>query len=190
MSGQQGGERVRLFVALELPGAVRDEVVAWCRRALRDSEGLRPLASAALHVTLCFLGWRWESELDAIAGACELLAGTRAMRLKLGEPVWLPPRRPRVLAVELLDASGGLREVQSQLSATLCAGGWYTPEIRPFLAHVTVARARREARLRAVDLSPPEGLEFDGSEVVLYRSRLGAGGARYEPLHRVVLGVP
>jgi 2'-5' RNA ligase len=83
-----------------------------------------------------------------------------------------------------------LRDAQAELSAALSAGGWYKPEARPFLAHVTVARARRDARLRAVDLSPPKGLEFDGSEIVVYRSRLEAGGARYEPLHRVVLGVP
>jgi ketosteroid isomerase-like protein len=79
--------------------------------------------------------------------------------------------------------------VQSALSDALHAGGWYIPETRPFLAHVTVARVARDARRApAVELSPVPPLAFAGERVTLFRSRLGAGGARYEPLGSVVLG--
>ena len=93
--------------------------------------------------------------------------------------MWLPPRRPRVLAVELGDADGRLGDVQVALSDALHAGGWYTPEARPFLAHVTVARvpgsyADPPARA-SVPQSEPGG--FTGSCVTLFRSHLGSAGA-------------
>jgi 2'-5' RNA ligase len=51
--------RTRLFVALDLPDAVREGLVAWGERELRDP-ALRPVRPEALHVTLAFLGWSSE----------------------------------------------------------------------------------------------------------------------------------
>lgn len=180
-----GDERVRLFVALELPGAVRDALVAW-RPAARS---LRLIDPAALHVTLCFLGWRFEREVQPILDVCAGVSGCSAASLSLDTALWLPSRRPRVLAVRLVDDGGRLADAQAELSRALSAGGWYTPEARPFLAHVTVARVAGEARRApAVELAAPPELSFAGDRVTLYRSRLGAGGARYEALKSVVLG--
>jgi ketosteroid isomerase-like protein len=78
--------------------------------------------------------------------------------------------------------------VQSELSRTLSEGGWYTPEARPFLAHVTVARVARGARAPAIELPSAPAVSFEAARVTLYRSRLSAGGARYEALGTVVLG--
>jgi 2'-5' RNA ligase len=176
-------ERARLFVALELPAEVRSALLAW-RPGL---PGLRLLPEASLHVTLCFLGWVPVGAVGAVACACEPASALPAPALGLGEPVWLPRRRPRVLAVSVLDESGALRAVQSWLSGALAAGGWYEPERRPWLAHVTIARASADARLGHVQLDPPEAIQFAGDAIVLYRSRLSRGGAAYEPLSRVSL---
>jgi RNA 2',3'-cyclic 3'-phosphodiesterase len=149
--------------------------------------GLRAVAPEALHVTLCFLGWRWVSEIDAIGAACSAAGCFDPPALALGAARWLPARRPRVLAVAIEDHSAQLARIQAELSRALQEGGWYVPEARPFLAHVTICRVARGARVRAVELPPPRALAFDGSTVTLYRSRLGAGGARYEALRRVAL---
>ena len=92
-----------------------------------------------------------------------------------------------MLAVELGDADERLADVQSTLSEALQAGGWYTPEARPFLAHVTVARVRNRARVRPRELSPPASERFVGSRVTVFRSRISSAGARYEPLGTVQL---
>jgi 2'-5' RNA ligase len=142
-----------------------------------------------LHVTLCFLGWRLEREIDPILDACATVAGCVPASLTVDGALWLPARRPRVLAVRLSDADERLAEVQSSLSRVLHAGGWYTPETRPFLAHVTVARVARDARRApAVELKAPPSMSFEGTRVTLYRSRLSAQGARYEPLGSAELG--
>lgn len=196
------GERaqVRLFVALELPAAVVAALVAWRAPLLAGDDGLRPVPAASLHVTLAFLGWR---DADEVAPLSAAVAGCAAPvgGLALGAPLWLPSRAPRVLAVALEDRAGELARLHGRVVAALAAGGWHAPEERPFLPHVTVARVRgsgrRDRRAAAGSRGrrgagrggPPAAPAwpvgpFAGTAVVLYRSHLGGGGARYEPLVR------
>jgi 2'-5' RNA ligase len=186
---REAGERGRLFVALELEEDVRGALAAWGTEAVSSLPGIRPVAEAALHVTLCFLGTQPMGELDAIAAACAVGSGERIAGLRLGAAMWLPRRRPRVLAVELEDGTGALGRVQSALAQALAAGGWYRPETRPYLPHVTVARVAKDARLGpgARLASPPVLTLADTDTVTLYRSHLSRAGARYEVVR--VVGV-
>jgi RNA 2',3'-cyclic 3'-phosphodiesterase len=184
-----GAPLARLFVALELPDEAREALVWWRSSVARDVPGLRLLRPEDLHATLCFLGSRPEDEIDAIAGACGVVAGEPVADSGFGSALWLPARRPRVLAVALSDPEGVIARVQSVLSDALVAGGWYAPESRPFLAHVTVARVGRDSRVRPVSVPPPpDDLMVRCSRVTLYRSQLGAGGARYSAIASVELG--
>ena len=179
-------ERVRLFVALELPGEVREELVRWRRPFVRE-RSLREVAEDALHVTLCFLGWQPATEIDSIARRCQLLDAAPAAPLRLDEGLWLPRRRPRVLAVRLRDDKRLLASLQRTLADSLQAGGWYVPERRSFLAHVTVARVGKERVRSPVQLHPPPARSLIADTVTLVRSHLRRTGARYEPLHRLRL---
>jgi RNA 2',3'-cyclic 3'-phosphodiesterase len=182
-------ERARLFVALELPAVVRTELAEWRSERVAGVSGLRLTASEALHLTLCFLGPRPVGEIDAVAEGCASVAAGRPRPvLELGEPVWLPRRRPRVLAIGLGDGPGELAALQSALAAALAQGGWYVPERRPFRPHVTVARAAGNARPQPLPLAAPHPITFVGSELVLMRSRTRPGGAEYERLSAVSLG--
>jgi RNA 2',3'-cyclic 3'-phosphodiesterase len=183
------GERARLFVALELPAPARRALVGWREDLIASSGlGVRTVPAESLHVTLCFLGWCAVDEMTAIANACGVVTGWPATSLSVGPAKWLPPRRPRVLAVELSDLDGRLARVQAALSDVLSAGGWYVPEQRPFYAHVTVGRVPKGARMRRAELPATDRASFSGDVVTLYRSRLGRGGAVYEPLASVHLG--
>jgi 2'-5' RNA ligase len=183
--------RQRLFVALELPEPVRVALIDWQRSVLADRPALRAVGAAGLHATLCFLGSRPGTDLQPIIAACAEV-GERDLppRLELGEVLWLPVRRPRVLAVALRDADHGLADVQATLSQALVEACGYEPEARAFRPHVTLARVRGRERVIAEPLPPPPALSFDADTVTLYRSHLRAGGARYEPLLSVELGRP
>jgi 2'-5' RNA ligase len=185
-------EKIRLFVALELPPAVREALVEWRLEAVRGLDGLRLIRPEDLHVTLCFLGWQPGDQLAAISAAtatASAAAAERPLDLTVGPPVWLPPRRPRVLAVDLADAEGWLASLQAALSEGLAAGGWYRPEQRPFRAHVTVARVARGARIRAGELPAAPELRFGPGQLTLFRSQLSRAGAHYEAVARVAVGV-
>jgi RNA 2',3'-cyclic 3'-phosphodiesterase len=151
---------------------------------------LRAVPDESLHVTLCFLGWGREDDVEPVAAACGVLAAEPAPRLAVADGLWLPRRRPRVVAVRLEDSDQQLEHVQRALSEALAAGGWYEPERRPYLAHVTVARVGAGIGPRPPELPEPPRVEFEAPHVVLYRSRLSRSGARYEALARVDLAAP
>ena len=185
--------RARLFVALDLPDQLREEIVAWGRGALTDP-ALRPVAPASLHVTLAFLGYRPEKEIDRIAELVRDRVGP-APWVELLDPEQRPPRgRARLYALPAL--SPGVEALQAGVAQGLAEAGFYKIEKRPFWPHVTVARVRPEgrgSRRPAVVSKPPGKLPAGLSEarvcrrMTLYRSELQPTGARYVPLAQVQL---
>lgn len=175
----------RLFVALELPAAVRADLAAFGHAAADGDDALRAVRDEALHATLAFLGHRDPAEIPLAASAARQTP-TTAPPLALGEPLWLAPRRPHVLTVALDDLDGALAELRAQVVARLAAALDWTPERRAFRPHVTVARVRHGARVRR-ELPDPPRATFAAEAVTLFRSHLGRGPARYEVLERVQL---
>jgi RNA 2',3'-cyclic 3'-phosphodiesterase len=185
--------RARLFVALDLPDEVRAGLVAWGREALADPS-LRPVAPESLHVTLAFLGYRPEKEIERIAEVVEESVGP-APWVELRDPEQRPPRgRARLYALPVI--SPGTEALQAGLERRLVEEGFYKPEKRPFWPHVTVARVRPEARgsrRPAVVSGPPGPVPERLAEpriairMTLYRSVLQPSGARYVPLAQVKL---
>lgn len=188
--------RARLFVALDLPEPAREGLVAWQREALTDP-ALRPVRAEALHVTLCFLDYQAEREIERIAEAMRSVAPRTVIARFKQEPVAVPPNRPRLFAVGA--ESEGAVALQAELSDRLQAERFYRPERRPFWPHVTVARikaskrsaserrGRRRGSPMRVETPPgtlPAGLlePFGAVRVTLYRSLLRPTGAEYVSL--------
>jgi 2'-5' RNA ligase len=182
------GRGWRLFVALELPHDVRTMLSGWRDDVLSAGLGeLRPVGPDELHVTLCFLGLCQTDSVAAISRACSVIGGTGGALLRVGEALWLPRRRPGVLAVAVEDMDGKLAEAQAALAQALIQIGAYREEARVFLPHVTVARVGRRGRVTSRETEQPPPVGFEGERVTLYRSVLGRDRARYEPLHTVDL---
>ena len=188
------GATARLFVAVDPPAEVCEELAAWARVAagtldVRSSRGRRRpprlLDPGSLHLTLCFLGARPAAEIDTIAAAIASCEGSGG-ELRVGAPVWLPPRRPRALAVEVQDETGELAALQTEVTRAIAAASDWEPERRRFRGHVTVARLGAGVRWPSGDFEPAlpatPPLRFRPSAVVLYRSWLSRAGASYEPL--------
>ena len=135
--------RARLFVALDLPEAVRAGIVAWGTGALADP-ALRPVGPESLHVTLAFLGYLPEKEIQRVGG-------DRRGERGPGAPVELGIRcRVRSAVVRASSrfrpTRPGTIALQAASEERLVAARLYKPEKRPFWPHVTVARVRREER--------------------------------------------
>ena len=96
----------------------------------------------------------------------------------------MPPRNPRLFALDLDDEDGRATALQAAMSDALEAGGWYRPEKRPVLAahHARARQAGRAPGGAPPDGPPPPGEPFDAPVVTLYRSTLRPQGALYEPL--------
>ena len=185
------GPRARMFVALDLPERARTNLARW-RDALVEGRGdLRPVRPEALHVTLAFLGWQDEAAAERIAG--EAFGGVAALErpvLRAAEVRALPPRRPRLFALDLEDDGGRASRVQTAVSSGLEAARFYRPEKRPFWPHVTLARVKRGARADPLPEATPPGEPFEAAELTLYRSTLRPQGALYERLACARVGEP
>jgi RNA 2',3'-cyclic 3'-phosphodiesterase len=196
--------RARLFVALDLPDAIRAGLAAWQRKELGDP-ALRPVSEQALHITLCFLSYHPEKAIDRIAG---IVTGVdpRPVELRFErEPAAVPRGRPRLFA---LDApSEAAVSLQAELEQDLVAARFYKPEKRPFWSHVTVARVRserlppkrgeRRGRGRPKRVAAPPGplparltKPFGAVRLALYRSNLKPSGAEYVSLAALNLPPP
>jgi 2'-5' RNA ligase len=183
------GPRARMFVALDLPSEARAALAAWRDELVDGRRDLRPVRPEALHVTLVFLGWQDEQAADRIAaaafGAC---SGLPAPRLRAADVRPLPPRDPRLFALDLTDEDDRATALQAAVSDALEAGRWYRPEKRPFWPHITLARVKRgERRVAPLPDRPPPADAFEASELTLYRSTLRPQGALYEPLAQATL---
>ena len=183
-----GSPRARLFVALELPDDFVGALDRWSREAFAGVPELRVVRPESLHVTLVFLGYQAERDIERIA---EVSLGGGASRFELVPEgvVPVPRSRARLFALGLDDGGGALGEWQAGLSERLEAARFYEPEKRPFWAHVTLARVKRGEKVgRGLELPElPEALRrpFRAGRVTLYRSTLRRSGAVYEALASV-----
>ena len=180
-----GSPRARLFVALELPEDVVEGVAALARDVFGPVDELRLVRPESLHVTLVFLGYQPEREVERIAEiAFDQPAGPFDLVADAVVPV--PQRRPRLYALGLEDAGGALHGWQDRLSRRLEEARLYEPEKRPFWPHVTLARVKRGVRvpggLPLPELPAELRRPFRASRVTLFRSTLKPSGAVYEPL--------
>jgi 2'-5' RNA ligase len=177
-----------MFVALDLPPQARSKLAVWRDALVEGRADLRPVAPEALHVTLVFLGWQDEAATEAIAAAALASAPPAPMLRAVGVRP-LPPRDPRLFALDLEDFEGRASALQAGVSDALEAGRWYRPEKRPFWPHVTLARVKRnERRVPPLPEQPaPPAEAFPAAALTLYRSTLRPQGALYEPLATVEL---
>jgi 2'-5' RNA ligase len=169
---------LRLFLALDLPDDVRDELATWAAAAL---PALRRVERERLHVTLAFLGRRPAGDADAVVALLRECA-TGAGPVPLSVARWRETRSVGMLVLE--DPTGAAGRLAAALHTRLEAAGLYRPEQRPWLPHVTVARFAERPRLRP---TLPRMGTFVPSDVAAYVSRLHPTGARYEVLARVPL---
>jgi len=180
---------VRLFVALNLPPPVREAL--WAATTPLRELGLPVnwVRGDGIHLTLKFLGdVADEREAEVAAALGRAAAGARALSLAVGGFGVFPDfRRPRVVWAGIAPEPG-LEILQHRVEQEVAPLGFPT-EARPFRPHVTLGRARKEARPR--DLAGLESalaqLEFAQTAVVstldLMQSTLRSGGAVYNVRH-------
>jgi 2'-5' RNA ligase len=130
----------RLYFGLWPHAEARQALSEAVAEVLRRSGG-RPVPPANLHVTLLFLGAvpsHRIAELAAVARGCAArCASTTALHLCFDQVAhWAEPRVLAALARELAPAVPALALA---LRERTCGAG-FTPDLKPFRAHVTVAR--------------------------------------------------
>lgn len=178
----------RLFVAFDVPEQVR-ALVEHAIGPVRDRyPGGRWVPAVDQHVTVRFLGAtppaRMPHVLEAVARTASRHRAFATRTTTLG--AFPSPRRARVLWVGLDDADGHAGALAADLDAALAPV--FEPEARAFTPHLTVARFPAPVRLEAAIADVGCGSDpFEVAALTLYRSYLGRGAPRYEPVATVPL---
>jgi 2'-5' RNA ligase len=182
-----GEPKRRLFVAVELPDAIRSAIEGMTE-PLRSLEGFRWTPIENLHLTVAFLGWVEEPATGSIRDrVARAAAGVEPFEACLGVPGRFPERgKARVLWVGFEDPTDSLAALAAEVRTSI--GQPFEPDDRPFRPHVTVARARRPVSMRLPEPTDPPSIPFPVDSITLFRTYLGGEHARYEALERWPLG--
>jgi len=187
----------RLFVAVPVPADVGLEVgrvISDARAALgEDGRRIRWVQIEGLHVTLRFLGPTMADRVPDVAAALDhAAAGEARFAVRLsGAGAFPTADRPRALWLGIREGAEALGRLAAAIEADLRVAGWAV-ETRAFRPHLTIARtdgvragpvAASALERAAADLDAG----FTAGAVVLYRSHLGSGPARYEALREARL---
>jgi 2'-5' RNA ligase len=187
---------MRCFVAIEIDEERREAV----RRAVDEVRPMTTVSRARIswarpegwHVTLKFLGDVAESRVEAVRAAlASAVRGVGCFELLLrGLAGWPRGSRARVLAVGVEDDGNSARLARGVDDALEPLG--FARETRDYTPHLTVARLRDGAAVRAIvrATAPFEETLFGTMPVErmgLYESVLGPDGAKYRRLEEYAL---
>ena len=190
-AGAPAARTRRVFLALPLPQAARQELAARCAPLAAQGAALRPVAPAGYHVTVHFFGGLVCGDLARARTLCldDTLAAVAPLRCRFSALGQLPPRGPaRVVHAVIGEGAAALKDFMLRIRALVAAAG-FAVDRRPPLPHVTVARVRRGMKWSARSTVAWSGVAFLLDRLVLFESHLGHPGARYEPLVTRCLGV-
>jgi RNA 2',3'-cyclic 3'-phosphodiesterase len=182
---------VRLFVALEIPAAVRANLSALVDELRKTSaqtgeKGPKWVRAENLHVTLKFIGEAAPERLEAIRDTLSRVHSDAAIDLKCRGLGFFPnEKRPQVLWVGL-DAPASLGQLAEDVDRAL-EGVGIARERRAFAAHLTIARfdqPRLAEPLSAAigSASRREFGAFQAREFHLIESKTKSTGAEYTRL--------
>ncbi len=177
---------MRLFVALEIPSAVRENLTAFIDSLRGISKEPRWVRPGNLHVTLKFLGEVEEAKVGAIRSALRETRCEQAVTLNFRGLGFFPnEKHPRVFWAGI-EASANLKILAADIEGAMEKLG-IPREQRSFSPHLTLARFERSGLSEALRKAIAANMERDfGSlrtnEFHLIQSKLKPSGAQYTTL--------
>jgi 2'-5' RNA ligase len=189
---QSPGRQVqRLFIGIPLAAATASDLAAAVHR-LRSKAGpeiLRWSAPESWHITLQFLGSTTLQQYECVTAHLRELHHP-SIQIRLGALDTFD--RAGILFVDVPVTPELLALQQAVTAATALCG--FTPEMRPYHPHITLARRKGKGRgseLRNLKLQidpPPRFSSFTAERLVLYESIPTPEGSRYENREQFSLG--
>ncbi len=179
----------RVFFALWPNEPLRSAFAHATRKAVRASGG-RPVPAHNLHVTLAFIGSVPERRIPELKLIADQVAATfpqQATPLRLTfERIEHWKKAQIICAIAGAQSEDALAPVES-LADTLkkqAASAGFAPDLKPFQAHVTVARKVARST-RSLDMS---SVLWSCTDFALVESRTEAAGALYSVMDLWTLG--
>jgi 2'-5' RNA ligase len=178
----------RLFVGVPIPAELREGLEAYLRAAFGERLPGRAVPPANWHLTLRFLGSTDAARHRHIVDALSRIEPPPPFDLTLaGLGAFPRAGRAKVLWIGVGEGADELRALAASIESAAVRAG-FAPEPKPFSPHLTLSRLDPPADLRPIiEAAPPFTGRMRVDAFVLFRSHLGGGPPRYEPLDRFPL---
>jgi 2'-5' RNA ligase len=170
---------MRLFVAAWPPPSVMERLEGLARPS---HAGLRWTTAQQWHVTLRFLGAVEEDRFVDALGCLEASATHSAAPVVARSGPRTRTLGPGLLCLPVL----GLEPLADRVATAFASVGT-ARDGRPFVGHLTLARARRGVRIPAALTGIAFEASWDVTEIALVESQLHSSGARYRTVARAPL---
>ena len=178
----------RLFIGVPLTEETRWTIDEHLRRSMPDGIPGRLVPAANWHLTLRFLGATRADQLAAIVRHLRAAEFGDAFEAGFGGlGAFSRPRSARVLWIGVTDGVERMKAL-ARIAEDAARAAGFAPEEKSFKPHLTLSRIQPPRDVtRAIAGVPPLELRMPVREVVVFRSHLGGGPARYEVVERFAL---
>lgn len=175
----------RLFIGAPLSEDARRAIM----RSLPKNLHGKPVPPENWHFTLRFLGATTAEQRETIVSILRSATCGAPFPVRFTDLGAFPrPSRARILWLGIEEGSERMIQLAAIAEAAARSVG-FDAETKQFKPHLTLSRIDPPVSVNALIASKPR---FDASmivdSVILYRSRLGGGSARYEEVVRIALG--
>jgi RNA 2',3'-cyclic 3'-phosphodiesterase len=168
----------RIFAAVPLPTEVR---MALADRTSSLAIPGKVVPAENWHLTLRFLGTVDEVTYERFLAGLTAIEDVLSFPIKLGGLGGFPnEKNATVLWAGVMEGAEELRRLNEIVEEAVQAAG-LEPEDRPYRPHLTLSRIRPPSDIGSLTAETLD-LRWSCHEMVVYESRLGGGGVRYEPL--------
>ena len=177
---------MRVFVALDIPDAVRRALADLVRRLEPACRGARWARVEGIHITLKFIGETPPEKVQRIREELSSIRGPQAMEMNFRGTGFFPnAKHPRVFWAGI-EAPPALADLAANIETRMETLG-IPREQRLFKPHLTLARFKSEEGLPKLhealaQLGPQEFGQVRAEEFYLYQSVLKPRGAEYTKL--------
>jgi RNA 2',3'-cyclic 3'-phosphodiesterase len=181
-----GSRFMRLFVALDLPDAVRQSFGELVMSLKPKSHAARWIRLESMHVTLKFLGHTQPSKLNSILDALGFVHSAGAIDLRFRGLGFFPDERHPHVIWSGVEAQPALQELVAAIENALEPLG-FERERRTFFPHITLARlnSNNGAKKLVAAAETLKSYDFGStreSEFHLFESFTKSSGAEYKKL--------
>ena len=173
----------RLFIAIDIPGHIKDNVYSRIKTLLKENSHIKLVAAPNIHITLKFLGNVNINKIEKIKRAIKETAD-KFNRFKYeisGKINAFPgPRNARIIFLEIGSGGEQISGIYRQLEDNL-ERIKIRKEKREFSPHITIARIKDKKNMENfIDEYKMDKIErLDCSNITLFESQLKSYGAEY-----------
>lgn len=174
----------RLFIGVPLSENARQEIAKSLPKKLPG----KPVPPENWHFTLRFLGSTAADARDQIIQRLKFASCGAAFSIRFSELGAFPSAgRARILWLGIDEGVERMKQLAAIAEASARSAG-FVAEVREFTPHLTLSRIDPPTSVKTLLTSQVRfGQRMTVSSLILYRSRLGGGPAKYEEVAKIEL---